>query len=359
MDLVIEKAYPQQYPPDAVKVLNTMSFTKGKGVKIMGSASLVSQKYSGDYDGYEIVEGFTKDELVGRFKEIIRDLQRLPNTYIGDIKAGLVEDWKVDTEDFRSGTTKVESLFSKKIISSEEAKLAKEILSKPQTKANKLNAKAELKFHIVRWLPNEILSGVKKLRDGTSYTLKEAIQSPTICKLDVISPVNDKYTDFSMIYEFYENGKILNPVVIEPEEAIKNDIVLYNAQGNKFKVIKRKFALAKLQNNKRDLEKYNKILNSNLGKLYVLYSDVKTLADVVGSNNTSPYTNKAIADFSARLSSYDNTNETLVADLRKATQTKERSKVLSRLRHAEDQLFKQLNSRTLTGGFVYIPFSAK
>jgi len=107
------------------------------------------------------------------------------------------------------------------------------------------------------------------------------------------------------------------------------------------------------------LEKYNKILNSNLGKLYVLYSDVKTLADVVGNNNTSPYTNKAIADFSARLSSYDNTNDALVADLRKATQTKDKGKVLSRLRHAEDQLFKKLNSRTLTGGFVYIPFSAK
>ena len=365
MDLTLEKAYPAEYPAEAVNVLNAMSFTRGKGVKVMGSASLVSQKYSGDYDGYEIVEGFTQDELVGRFKEIIKTLQKLPNTYIGDIKCGLSEDWRVLPEgstDFRTATTKVESLFSSKIISSEEAELAKKLLSTKPTKLNALKAKAELKFHIIRWLPYQIIQGKQTLRDGSSYTLKEGINSPTITKLDVISLVNGKYTDFSMIYEFHADGKVLNPVEINPEQSIKDDIMLFSAQGNKFKAIKRKFALAKLHNNQTDLQKYNNILNSELGKLYVLYSDVKTLADLMGTADLSPsYLTKAINDFSERLTAYSaNTTRPLIEDLRKATKQQSKEATIRILRHAENQLFSRLNqSKSLRGGFVYNPYSAK
>jgi hypothetical protein len=54
--LLLQKKYPSQYPEDAVKVLNAMSFSNGKDIMIMGSSSLQSQKYAGDYDAYEIVK---------------------------------------------------------------------------------------------------------------------------------------------------------------------------------------------------------------------------------------------------------------------------------------------------------------
>ena len=50
------KEYPTNYPADAIAVLDSMSVTKGKGVELVGSMSLRSQQYAGDYDANDFVE---------------------------------------------------------------------------------------------------------------------------------------------------------------------------------------------------------------------------------------------------------------------------------------------------------------
>lgn len=305
-DILTLKSYPENYPDDAVKVLNTMTFSAGKDLKIMGSMALRSQQYAGDYDGYEIVKGKSTDELVTAFKKIIKNLQTLPNTYIGDCKAGIIEEWRVlpkGSKKLREGVPKIESLFESKIISAKEAKDAIRMLSKKPTVANSLLAHQELKFHIVRWTPKQILQGHQKLRDGRTYTLEEAFNSPTITKLDVISLVQGKHTEFSVIYEFHINGKVINPDIIDPDKSLKESIIALKAEGDKFKVIKRKFALAKLHNKKKDLMKYHSIINSDLGKLYVVYSDVKTLGELLEQHKLPlSQIREAISGFKQRLS---------------------------------------------------------
>jgi hypothetical protein len=120
------KEYPDGYSEDALKILNTMSFSEGKDVKILGSMSLRSQVYAGDYDAYETIK--TKgskedalDDLVKKFKQIVKDVQKIPNTYIGDIKSGSIEEWKIIGEPFHheKSIQKLEELFSSKIISKE------------------------------------------------------------------------------------------------------------------------------------------------------------------------------------------------------------------------------------------------
>jgi len=49
------KEYPTNYPADAIAVLDSMSVTKGKGVELVGSMSLRSQQYAGDYDANDFV----------------------------------------------------------------------------------------------------------------------------------------------------------------------------------------------------------------------------------------------------------------------------------------------------------------
>jgi len=282
--LLKEKKYPQQYPEQAVRVLNAMTFTNGAGLKIMGSASLQSQSYAGDYDGYEIVEHKSPEQLVEKFKHIIEALWALPKTYIGDIKAGVVEEWRVlpkSATTFAGSEQKIEALLKGKIISPAEAAEAKQLVKKKPTKVNILKALQDLKFHIVRWTPDEIIAGSKKLRDGRTYTLKEAITSPTMTKVDVVSLVNGKYTEFSVIYEFHYDGRVLNPDYMDPEKTLSDSLKLYEAEGNRFKALKRRFALAKLHNDVPALAKYNKVLNSELGKIYVLYSVVKTIGDLL------------------------------------------------------------------------------
>jgi hypothetical protein len=100
MSIVARKDYPEGYPADALEILKAMSFTNGKDVRVVGSMSLRSQVYAGDYDADEIFEtrgtrNLAVRELTRKFKSIIKELQSIPNTYIGDIKSGSVEEWVI------------------------------------------------------------------------------------------------------------------------------------------------------------------------------------------------------------------------------------------------------------------------
>jgi len=346
MSLLDSKEYPSEYPAEAVKVLDAMTFTdKASGLKVVGSASLRSQHYAGDYDGYEKVTGFSLEGLVKRFKEIIKHIKSMPNVYIGDIKCGEIEEWRVVPLNKRKfnvaeSTKKVESLKSQKVISSAESKEAKDALK------SYLIAKQDIKFQVVRWTPEEVLAGHKKLRDGRTYTLEEGFTSPAITKLDTIARVNGVYTDFSVIYEFVVDGKVINSAPIEPTASLKESIEYYKETNNPYKVIKRKFALAKLKGDEKAVKRYSKIINSNLGKIYRLYSEVKTVADLLEMRSVP------LGDFKARVKA-EGLSPELVADLDKVKGKKD----LPILRHIEEQILAHLTKKTpLNGGMAYTPY---
>jgi hypothetical protein len=101
--ITLKKAYPEGYPNDAVDLLKSMSFTDGKAVNVVGSMSLRSQVYAGDYDAYEKVsfkgtKTLIVKRFVNKFKSIIKSLHKFPFTYIGDIKSGSVEEWRSNTK---------------------------------------------------------------------------------------------------------------------------------------------------------------------------------------------------------------------------------------------------------------------
>jgi hypothetical protein len=363
-----EKSFPSQYPVDAVKVLKTMSFTDGKDLQIIGSQSLRSQLYAGDYDAYEVVEGrfpTRQDALehyVKEFQSVIKKLKAMDNVYIGDIKSGIIEEWRVIPKagryKLRDATTKVESLLSSNIITPKEAKEALSVLRARPTPLDILKAKDTIKFHIVRWSPEEVLKGHKMLRDGKKYMLEEAFGSPTITKLDVIALIQSRYTELSIVYEFHNGDEVLNPDIIDPEKSLNNSIELLKSEGNLFKVVKRKFALAKLRNDIPKVIKYNEILNSDLGKLYVVYSDIKTLIDLLEDNSVpSSEINNAIAGFKHRLSriysleDYLKTETTILNKLDRALKSAKPIPVLSQVK---DQLLAELSKAThLYGGELH------
>lgn len=287
------KAYPTDYPSDAVKVLDAMSM--GGDFQLFGSMSLRSQLYSGDYDGYEVIhkKGEVKQvlaELRKQFQDNIKKLRVIPNTWIGDIKAGAVEEWRVipRTAIVEKGRITgynsvqcrgvVDRLLKDKIISEKEAKDAIALLKTKPSVQDFIVAKESIKFHILRWSVQEILSNSKILRDDSRITLDQAFNLPGIAKLDVISLVaNNRFTDFSVIYEFHCNGKALNPDPSDIKTSLQEDVIAYTASGNYFKVIKRLFALAKLNKNTKLIGSITPILNSNLGLMYLIVNDIDTL----------------------------------------------------------------------------------
>ena len=379
------KDFPSNYSSDAVRVLDAMSFTEGKGVGLLGSMSLRSQQYAGDYDAFEIVNLDEKSDeealtaLASRFKEVVKNVSRMPNTYVGDIKSGSVEEWRVLPKgakirdgkligmDVVASRKKLSELERAKIISPNEKKYGEKLLKGDMTPARFLQARQKLKFHIVRWSVNDVVHGSKRLRDGRTFTLEEAFSSPTITKMDVISYVqNNRYTDFSMIYYFRNKGRLLNPDLYNFVDSIKESIIYYTSLGNPFKVLKRKFALAKFERDAKTISELTPILNSDLGRIYHVLGDISTLINLLEDEQPNPKTVKfEIDQFKSRLANvytltdYLKEEHTLLGEIESALKN---PNPVPTLRKMEDRLQRILNENTpriagkgLVGGYLVMP----
>ena len=293
MDILKHKSLPDDYASDVVGILRKMSFTNLLHLKVMGSGALKSQLYAGDYDGYEKVPIKTIASAVKKFQSIIRDLMETPLTYIGDIKSGSIEEWRVihENEPYNAIKIKkrVKELWDSKIISTEEYNHANSLLKPRLTDYEFIELKRDLRFHIVRWTPKEVLKGFKILHDGRTFTLEEAFQTPTITKLDVVSWVQgNRFTDFSVIYEFLKNGKILNPSMMDIEQALKENIISLLHEKDYFKMAKRMFALARFKGQYKVVSLLSPLFNGDLGRLYMVYGDIGTLEYLVENQHHLP-----------------------------------------------------------------------
>ena len=295
--ITLKKAYPEGYPNDAVELLKSMSFTDGKAVNVVGSMSLRSQVYAGDYDAYEKVsfkgtKTLILKRLVNKFKSIIKSIQKFPLTYVGDIKSGSVEEWRIIQNPYNKEKSfkKLEELYKLKVISRKEFEEGKKRFIKNPSELDLLLLEQDFRPNIIRWKVWEVLKGYKILKDGRKFTLEEAFQTPTITKLDIMSWVqNNRFTDFSMIYEFNINGETLNPGIKDLEKSILENIYILHSEKKYYKMAKRLFSLAKYKNNLDVLEILTPLFNGDLGRLYIVYSDIGTIEDLFEYENNLPY----------------------------------------------------------------------
>jgi hypothetical protein len=302
------KKFPEDYPEDALAILKAMSFTDLKGLKLFGSMAIRGQLYSADYDGYEIVEADKTTDaealrtLSRAFRFIIQDLLKMPDVYIGDIKAGMIKEWQVIKDDIKFENGKVlnynpirsrmvlDDLFSKDIIDEEDYSKYKKLIKDKPTIEDILEMKKEIKPHIIRWTPEEVIKGFKELKGNKKFTLEEAFSSPAITKLDVIGLVQkSRFTDFSIIYEFKNKGKTLNIGMTDIEPALKESMYAYYYDKNYFKMAKRMFALAKYKKDYEVIKKLAPLFNTDLGLIYSVMSDIGTLIYLVEHEKHIPY----------------------------------------------------------------------
>ena len=299
-DYVRTKHFPEDYPKDVIDVLRAMSFTDLGGVKLLGSMSLRSQLYAGDYDAYEIVELRESSKikaiqkLAYAFQNIIRGLMRMNDLTIGDIKCGEVKEWQIIPEKAfvenkkvmglnpQKSIERLTALYKEGIVKKEDYEAMMAILSKPITVESFFLLREMAKYHIIRWKPSEVLQGFKligpKGPKERKYTLEEGFESKSLTKMDTVAYVeNNRYTDFSMIYECKNNGKVLNMGITDIEQSLKENILGYMMKGNYFKMAKRMFALAKYKLSKPDIRKLAPLFNTDLGLMYQVVGDIGTL----------------------------------------------------------------------------------
>lgn len=295
MDLTEEKQFPQNYSSDATSVLRAMTLTGGKGLHLVGSMALRSQQYAGDFDAYEDVESSdgemrALDNFAGQFKSMIKELRGVPNTFIADIKAGVVPNWQVIPTEARivdgkivdfnvvAARSRLDEIVREKAISPAEAKEYGAMLKDSLSPEEFLIAKATIKPHVMRWTVAEVLQGYKVLQDKSHYSLQDAFNSPGRTKVDAISWMNgNHFAEFSCIYNFYAKGKWLNAEKVDVKQGLMEDIASYTVQGKPFKAMKRRFALAKAENDTKTMATLQPILNGDLGRIYSLAGDIGTL----------------------------------------------------------------------------------
>ena len=296
------KVYPADYSEDAKRVLKAMSL--GPGLKIMGSMSKRDMLYASDYDGYEVVKVKSAADAAQRFKQMIHRLLSMKHgVFIGDIKLGAVEEWNLlsgsSVKDGRvlgynavSARAHARALGESGVLSPRDVKDALKVLKPSISPIDYIAAIDVCKYHLVRWTPSDVLRGYTLLRNGTKYTLADGISTKSMTKVDVIALVQrSRFTDFSVIYEFNQGRKILNGVETTKGavvEGIANDIKAYAAEGNYFKCLKRLMSIARIDKNERLVQYLTPILNSDLGRLSFVLSDIGTLLELLEREERVP-----------------------------------------------------------------------
>jgi len=282
-----KKDYTLNYPKDVMDVIKKMSFSNGKNVVVQGSMSLKSQQFAGDYDMSEIVKG-ELPSLCKRFQSIIKGLLNTKNLYIGDVKAGLIPEWRIINDDAAVIKGKVKGYSAadsrkrlnsiKSLLTDAEFKEAAKLLVNKPTPQQFFEAIDVLKFHIVRWKPSDVLKGHIVLRDGRHYSLEEAFSAPYIVKLDAVAYIhNNKFADFSIIYSFKNEKGEINRYIVDVAKELEQSYLSYRYSDNYFKAAKRLFSIAKAKNDGPKIEAFNEMFNSDLGRLYSIISDAKTI----------------------------------------------------------------------------------
>jgi hypothetical protein len=219
-------------------------------------------------------------------KAIIKRVRAVEDCYIGDIKIGEVPEWtplrlgalladkKIENFNIKESQSVIDSIPASAISQKERAD-ALDFLEKATNPLGFLTAKKEIKFHVLRWKPDQILAGYMNYR-GLSVSLEEALKSKGMIKIDVVALVSSRFLELSMVYNVSVQGisitKKDQPIAI----TLAEDIAYYS-ETDPFKALKRLFSFAKLTGDKKTIQRLVPILNSDLGRLYQIVGDLKVL----------------------------------------------------------------------------------
>ena len=294
-------AKKEKFSPDVEKAINLLHIG-GESV-ILGSYTLKSTLYPSDIDIYNTVTGMKLIDIKKRFKELVNNIQQQPDTWLIDIKLGTDDAMKIIDESAymlngklyrynqQRSLQKLRGI--KDNIDPTDFLLGRKLLVARPTEQELDLINKELRFHLLRWSSNDVKKGYKILANGKKYNLVTGFKSDALFKVDIIRLINNKYIEITIIYNLRsgKNNRRLGGPNISVEDQLKDDIRKQLLKKQYYKVLKRQYSLVKYQYkyNKNTItqrvtlanhiQRINKILNSDLGRLY----QVKVMVDVLNS----------------------------------------------------------------------------
>lgn len=269
------RIFPEQFSAPLRKVLATVSFGPPD---VMGSSGDSRSLYAADYDLLEYVP--LRAKTVRAFQKKVAHLAS--TLCVTDIKCGEVAEYNLlssPTYDQSKELAHLTKLWREKVISDGELAMGKKLLTKDLLPADRVHARKQLRFGVLRWTPKDVAAGVLMGRLKKPIRLEDAMKSSGITKVDVLAWVKDKYVEVSNIILW--TGPKGKPYADMPEvlSALREDVAYYIQEGNYFKAAKRMLSIAKNRKEVSAAESLLAILNSPLGHISTVVSDLKTLAE--------------------------------------------------------------------------------
>ena len=291
---IIQKNYPSDFSKDVLDVLGLMTLPNTFRTALLGSSAL-KISYASDFDAYSevnITQTTTQEfqEAITKLMNFrVKDFEKMRRQdkaiYIGDIKAGVVERFRIVPEDLtnlnwnsslNSMLLKTKNMFKQKIINKDEYDTAIRLLQKNLTFADVIITKNELNFEVCRWRPYDVLKGFVIYR-GEKIMLDKALYEPARVKIDCLTWVGgNRYTELSMVYKFYKDGKIIYDENYKLEQVLKEQVLVNNYNGNYMKMAKRMLSIERFKTKPDEMiiKQLFVLFNSDLGRLTQIISDI-------------------------------------------------------------------------------------
>jgi len=339
-DLLSTRKYPNSYTPQVIKNVEMLSFSD-EGAVPFGSYIYKVQKYPGDIDLVEVFEECCtiKDivnKMAKKFQSIVRKIVKERKHYMIEAKIG--EDDRYDVGPRQIGyidkgiyyfhdsqKKKLEELTEEMIyeglIDEDEYDIIHNILSKQNNSTNDYDILYNLfrNHRVIRWSDKEILQGWKMLPGNIKITLKKALSHEGHVKIDMITDINNRFTEmtnFLFLVEKKVDGKkyVINLASnltddlltkrIERELPKEIEKLFYSAYYyNPFKGIKRLWALARHYKDFDMIKKLKPFISGNISLLYQLKSEIENIIVLVKKLKTFPKVtiNNQIEDIKSRI----------------------------------------------------------
>ncbi len=372
-----------------LKGIGTITSDKENTVPF-GSWIYKSQLYPSDVDLVEITAKCCDLEtvipyFVKKTKKVVKKIQETRGAYFGDIKAGFDYAFKINIGDLtynKIGNSKITG-YNAEHIKHEYLKLRElDIIdNKELKKLNDLtpnnidNAGFETLYDtlrekfLLRWTPSEILKGKKSLSGNRIITLTEAIQMPTMTKIDMIMLVNERFIEFSNVLVYVLKDEKGNETVLnfankqdklELIEDLKYEVqkYAYSIKNFKpFKMVKRIWSIARLTKDKPMVKKLTGLMQTDLGRLSQIVSEIETLLLILSNVKSPPLSAmlEQIDNFKYRMSNVFeipididyiiNTVDKITKTKLKTTQNKKLA--ITKLKDMKKYIMKFINEITL------------
>jgi hypothetical protein len=298
-DIERQKKY---YDNELEDFFNLISYDRNN-FRILGSYDNRAIFYPADIDIIEKINN-SLSSFIKALQNKIKKISTLDNVYIMDIKMGSVKEWEVIDEtayvengkiygyNANKSKEKLKDLLNNNIITKEEYNnWYKQLINKPNEEQLQL-IKKEIRPNLLRWFPKDIIKGFINYR-GYKITIKDALNTGGLNKFDFVLIKQDKmFVDINIVYDIRnKNIKNEKAPLFNPKKELLNEIKTLKAKGSYFKALKRLFSYSKITNNTKQIVKLYKILNSDLGILHQISSNIELLLLLI---TTKGYNNKKL-----------------------------------------------------------------